>query len=99
MQTHALKLPTKCFLLLVKLLGTHCAVPRNIILCFGCSCKGQGVLKLPLCSEILTFAMLHVTFEGETFEGLFESSTFVYALIVLYNTCTVLIDWLNFINF
>ena len=68
MITHVLKLLAKCLLLIIKLLGTHVI--------------GQGLLKLPKCSEILTFK--YVCCKYVTFEGLFESSTlFMHYLTVL----------------
>ena len=35
-------------------------MPRNITSSFDCSCKGQGLLKLPKCSEILTLECIKV---------------------------------------
>ena len=78
--THALWLPVKC-LFRSPVNHTYNYIV-HIISSFGCSCKGQGPLKLPkYCSEILTFECCKKHSKVGTFEGLFESSTFVYALV------------------
>ena len=41
---------------------------------FGCSCKGEGLHKL------LHYVVKYKHWNVGTFEGLFKSSTFVYAL-------------------
>ena len=46
MMTRGLKLPAKCFLLIIKLL---CCIVQSLeiyIHLFGCSCKGQGLHKI-----------------------------------------------------
>ena len=40
--THGLKLPAKCFLLIIKLLGCIVQSLEIYIHFFGCSCKEQG---------------------------------------------------------
>ena len=61
--------------MLTSLLSTY------IISSFGCSCKGQGLLKKH--SKV------------GTFEGLFESSTFVYALMYINHGGVCIIKYLH----